>query len=70
MNESGWSWLVLRGGKRLAVTDRLEYSFHFPIHGKAPGLRFGEDQGLVHEHIELAGFTGRDLGGFTEAPFQ
>ena len=70
MDKSGRARLIHRRGWFLAIANRLEHRFHFPIDRKAASLRLGEDQAVVHEHIELAGFAGRDFGRFAEAPFE
>ena len=59
-----------RGGRLLAIAERLENRLHFSIHWKAAGLRLRENQRVIDENVELTGRAGRDFGSFAKPRFE
>ena len=59
-----------RGGRLLAIAERLENRLHFSIHRKAAGLGLRENQRVIDENVELTGRARRDFGSFAIPPFE
>jgi hypothetical protein len=59
-----------RDGRLLAIPERLENCFHFPVDWKTAGLRLREKQRVIDDHVELTGRARRDFGRLAKPPFE